>query len=326
MNRIEQSALGTVFVCTYGGSKHGTNGCHRTYLSQRDLQAHIDHRHLRDRSDKSSKSAAHSPAINPQPPPQSSLPSQTPDPFVALSSAPAVLTQPPAPLMNSDLLYLQPPSLPPTNVPPPSLLSHPPPQSLPQTHLPPPVVVTSEAYPSRNTNLITVPIQDESDFIGGSSKPLQQQQQPTFVQSPNQAGGHSPYMTAGPQRFPPATGHLPLQVPPTVNFSTPPPGHPVPFSTGGPPILSHPPPQSGPVRGPHPTGMPPPVMSGPPPMTGPPPNFTGGPPRLQYDQPGGHQNQRPWGPTGPPPMGGPPRGPPTSQAGMGHPPLRPFYP
>ena len=36
--RIEQSALGTVFVCRYGGSKHAVNGCRRTYLSQRDLQ------------------------------------------------------------------------------------------------------------------------------------------------------------------------------------------------------------------------------------------------------------------------------------------------
>ena len=48
--RIEQSALGTVFVCTIGGSKHGVSGCHRTYLSQRDLQSHVHHRHL-NRSD-----------------------------------------------------------------------------------------------------------------------------------------------------------------------------------------------------------------------------------------------------------------------------------
>lgn len=47
VQRIEQSALGTVFLCTYGGSKHGQNGCRRTYLSQRDLNAHIGHRHLK---------------------------------------------------------------------------------------------------------------------------------------------------------------------------------------------------------------------------------------------------------------------------------------
>lgn len=44
--RIEQAALGTVFVCTFGGTKHGVSGCHRTYLSQRDLQAHVAHRHF----------------------------------------------------------------------------------------------------------------------------------------------------------------------------------------------------------------------------------------------------------------------------------------
>ena len=41
--RIEQSALGTVFVCRYGGSKHAVNGCRRTYLSQRDLQVSSSH-------------------------------------------------------------------------------------------------------------------------------------------------------------------------------------------------------------------------------------------------------------------------------------------
>ncbi|KAK7102275.1 E3 ubiquitin-protein ligase Hakai-like [Littorina saxatilis] len=43
--RIEQSALGTVFICTHGAPKHSMNGCRRTYLSKRDLQAHIAHRH-----------------------------------------------------------------------------------------------------------------------------------------------------------------------------------------------------------------------------------------------------------------------------------------
>lgn len=44
--RVEQSGLGTVFMCTYGGSRYGNTGCRRTYLSQRDLQAHINHRHI----------------------------------------------------------------------------------------------------------------------------------------------------------------------------------------------------------------------------------------------------------------------------------------
>lgn len=44
--RVEETRLGTVHMCTHGGSRYGTAGCRRTYLSQRDLQAHINHRHV----------------------------------------------------------------------------------------------------------------------------------------------------------------------------------------------------------------------------------------------------------------------------------------
>jgi len=43
--RVEQAGLGNIFLCTIGGSRYGNNGCRRTYLSGRDLQAHIAHRH-----------------------------------------------------------------------------------------------------------------------------------------------------------------------------------------------------------------------------------------------------------------------------------------
>lgn len=43
--RVEQTGLGTVFMCIHGGTRYGKTGCRRTYLSQRDLQAHINHRH-----------------------------------------------------------------------------------------------------------------------------------------------------------------------------------------------------------------------------------------------------------------------------------------
>lgn len=46
VNRVEQTALGTVFMCTFDGERYGKTGCRRTYLSQRDLQAHINHRHV----------------------------------------------------------------------------------------------------------------------------------------------------------------------------------------------------------------------------------------------------------------------------------------
>ncbi|XP_011313017.1 E3 ubiquitin-protein ligase Hakai isoform X2 [Fopius arisanus] len=46
VSRVEQTGLGTVFMCTHGGTRYGNTGCRRTYLSQRDLQAHINHRHV----------------------------------------------------------------------------------------------------------------------------------------------------------------------------------------------------------------------------------------------------------------------------------------
>ncbi|KAI4457857.1 e3 ubiquitin-protein ligase hakai-related [Holotrichia oblita] len=46
VSRVEQTGLGTVFMCTHGGTRYGSSGCRRTYLSQRDLQAHINHRHI----------------------------------------------------------------------------------------------------------------------------------------------------------------------------------------------------------------------------------------------------------------------------------------
>lgn len=46
VSRVEQTGLGTVFMCTHAGTRYGSAGCRRTYLSQRDLQAHINHRHV----------------------------------------------------------------------------------------------------------------------------------------------------------------------------------------------------------------------------------------------------------------------------------------
>lgn len=44
--RVEQTGLGTIYMCTHGGTRYEHKGCRRTYLSQRDLQAHINHRHV----------------------------------------------------------------------------------------------------------------------------------------------------------------------------------------------------------------------------------------------------------------------------------------
>jgi len=45
VKKVEQCDLGTIFLCTQDGTRYGNNGCRRTYLSSRDLQAHIKHRH-----------------------------------------------------------------------------------------------------------------------------------------------------------------------------------------------------------------------------------------------------------------------------------------
>uniref|UniRef100_A0A1B0DJR9 E3 ubiquitin-protein ligase Hakai n=1 Tax=Phlebotomus papatasi TaxID=29031 RepID=A0A1B0DJR9_PHLPP len=72
--RVEQSGLGSVFMCSHGGSRYGSKGCKRTYLSQRDLQAHINHRHLphlasnqeNSNSDLASESLKPTPTTNPR--------------------------------------------------------------------------------------------------------------------------------------------------------------------------------------------------------------------------------------------------------------------
>eukprot|EP00794_Sanderia_malayensis_P006258 gene6258-6977_t len=48
IDRIEPVGIGQIFVCSFGGSRHGISGCRRSYLSQRDLLAHVRHRHQKD--------------------------------------------------------------------------------------------------------------------------------------------------------------------------------------------------------------------------------------------------------------------------------------
>ena len=45
VSRVEKNNLGTVFVCSFGGTQYSVNGCRRSYLSDRDLTAHQLHRH-----------------------------------------------------------------------------------------------------------------------------------------------------------------------------------------------------------------------------------------------------------------------------------------
>jgi hypothetical protein len=78
---FEEASMGNVYICTHGGGRYDNKGCGRSYLSQRDLEAHITYRH----KDKS---------ILPAPPPagvaltsQSGLPSLPMPPFFALGPA-----------------------------------------------------------------------------------------------------------------------------------------------------------------------------------------------------------------------------------------------
>jgi len=65
VQRIEQCLLGSVWLCTY------SENCKRTYLSQRDLQAHINHRHSKEQqagSNQNNASKIAAPSAMQQPP------------------------------------------------------------------------------------------------------------------------------------------------------------------------------------------------------------------------------------------------------------------
>ncbi|KAL5479182.1 hypothetical protein EMCRGX_G022673 [Ephydatia muelleri] len=42
---FEEASIGAVYICTEGGGRYDNKGCARSYLSQRDLEAHAVYRH-----------------------------------------------------------------------------------------------------------------------------------------------------------------------------------------------------------------------------------------------------------------------------------------
>ena len=90
MQRIEQCPLGSVWLCAVN------TACRRTYLSQRDLQAHINHRHNK-------------------PPPVPIMPQLVLPPVAPITVPPPPLIQP-APL-NDPYLLTQPAARPPVSTP-----------------------------------------------------------------------------------------------------------------------------------------------------------------------------------------------------------------
>ncbi|KAG8142630.1 hypothetical protein E2320_005844 [Naja naja] len=142
---------GSLFMCSI------VQGCKRTYLSQRDLQAHINHRHMR-----AGKPVAR-PPLEPLHPPIAPPPADIPERFI----------------MPPDKHHLS--HLPPKQhilMPPPPPLQHVPHEHYNQPHEdlraspaemsmapPPPRPVSQDTFrisTRKHSNLITVPIQDDS--------------------------------------------------------------------------------------------------------------------------------------------------------------------
>lgn len=125
VSRIEQCQLGTVFVCSFGTPRHSPGGCRRTYLSYRDMEAHIKHRHQK-------KDA---------PPPQAFNVQQSHPGHPAMSQPPPIMTNPPPQYMRSG-----------------HIMSHPPPSMAPGSNIPPGMPVASHHHMiQRPANPVTIP-------------------------------------------------------------------------------------------------------------------------------------------------------------------------
>uniref|UniRef100_A0A8B9H0M0 E3 ubiquitin-protein ligase Hakai n=1 Tax=Astyanax mexicanus TaxID=7994 RepID=A0A8B9H0M0_ASTMX len=138
VQRIEQCQRGSLFMCSI------VQGCKRTYLSQRDLQAHINHRHMRSGKPGGSR---------PEPSPASDPPDRfrLPPPPHLSKGHPLI----PPPLQGHEP-YGQPPPASPS----PSDLG---PSS---RGLPPETFRIATVTTRKHSNLITVPIHDDSGSSG----------------------------------------------------------------------------------------------------------------------------------------------------------------
>ena len=273
VNRIEQCGVGTVFVCTYEGPRHSWQGCRRTYLSHRDLQAHIEHRHLKTSKKRSTTSSA----------------SGVGNPSQAAHSQTAVAGLPQVPSIHTSVaipdLSIPPPDFSagaafPSGPPPAASSQYPPPQAAPAASFshPPPTATAPTTVAANNVNfamgvprsnnLISIPILDDGNQqqqLGGSAYPQQLPQQP-------QQQFFNPQPTPG----------APDLSRPPPNFSGPPPAGNQGVNLSQPPPSFHPP---GPFNSP-PDGSPRHNWSGPPPPgRGAPGNMR--PPRGPS---GGHRN------------------------------------
>ncbi|KAM9771562.1 E3 ubiquitin-protein ligase Hakai isoform X1 [Syngnathus typhle] len=309
VQRIEQCQRGSLYMCSV------VSGCKRTYLSQRDLQAHVNHRHLRSAKSSGRQEPVHLP-------PASDVPERfrVPPPHLTKNH---VHMPNPHPHGGHDP-YGQPPP--------------------PVPHDGPPETYRIATVTTRkHSNLITVPIQDDSSSGPGQPPPHHRPGdypgQPPVVPHahhmmgppppPQQHFGPPPPPINHPMQHPPQGGGTPHMVynqapPPPMSGApppiTPPPGH---IMGQMPPYMNHPPPGPPPQHSGPPVNAPPPHHYNPNSM----PQFpedqgTLSPP---FNQPGGLSPGMWPAPRGPPPprMQGPPPGPGPHHPDQGR--YRPYY-
>ncbi|XP_006515002.1 E3 ubiquitin-protein ligase Hakai isoform X4 [Mus musculus] len=264
VQRIEQCTRGSLFMCSI------VQGCKRTYLSQRDLQAHINHRHMRAGKPvtRASLENVHPPIAPP--------PTDIPDRFIMppdkhhMSHIPPKqhIMMPPPPLQHVPHEHYNQPHED-IRAPPAELsMAPPPPRSVSQE--------TFRISTRKHSNLITVPIQDDSS--SGAREPP--------PPAPAPAHHHPEYQGQ------PVVSHPHHIMPPQQHYAPPPPP---------PPPISHPMPHPPQAAGtPHlvySQAPPPPMTSAPPPITPPPGHIIAQmPPYMNHPPPG----------PPPPQHGGPP--------------------
>ncbi|XP_057186518.1 E3 ubiquitin-protein ligase Hakai isoform X1 [Triplophysa rosa] len=202
VQRIEQCHRGSLFMCNI------VQGCKRTYLSQRDLQAHINHRHMRASKSGSSRPDPPHPTMASDPPDCFRLP---PPPH--LSKAHPLI---PPPLQGHDT-YNQPPPLSPSS----SDLGP------SQRPLPPETFRIATLTTRKHSNLITVPIHDDSRSSGPAPREPHPQTPP----------GPPPHLHPGDYSSQPVVSHPHHIMPPPQQPHYGPPPPPPPLSI----TMQHPP-------------------------------------------------------------------------------------
>ncbi|KAG2459960.1 HAKAI ligase, partial [Polypterus senegalus] len=270
-------------------------GCKRTYLSQRDLQAHINHRHMRGGKPVTGRPQGdpiHMPAITGPPPPSEMTerflmpPDKHHLPHIG-GPKPHVLIPPPPLQHVGHEHYSQPHED--------HRATQPPPQSADMSSLGPPRSVGQETFristvtTRKHSNLITVPIQDDS---AGSSTSGGREPPP-----PGPGPGPAPHHHPSEYQNQPVVSHPHHMMPPQQHYGPPPPPPP-PISHP----MQHPPQASGTPHMVYNPAPPPPMTSAPPPITPPPGHLIAQlPPYMSHPPPGPPPPQH-----GGPPVSAPP--------------------